>query len=497
MDQVVASDLDLRGSLLRLEEAGELQRIDSEVDPHLTVGAISQRLAERGGPAVHFKNVQGADHGVTLVSGILSRGRLGLWSKFAASLGIDPKSEYRDVLEQVTRRVESPIRPLQVSNGQCKEVTVSKGEIDLETLAAPTLHEGDGGPCLTSWAFTIVADPDSNYVAWDLIPLMVQSKNTLSGQLSTDTNVGQIFHEKYAKSGKPMPFAIVFGGGPMATVASAFRRGRMGTTDPEVAGSLQRSPIQLVKCETSDLLVPANAEMILEGVVHSNQTVPSGPFASSFGYRMSAQNEGPVFEVSMITHRHDPILPFCAWGTPISDIHIVQGLDRDAQLKAKFESAGAQVIDVFSPPWLAGSVVAISTKVPYTAYSQSVASVVRMTEGSKYVPYVLVCDDDIDITDPVSLFHALVTKCHPERDTWIIKNSEAAADAPYLTEDDIHRNRSARAIFDCTWPLDWDRSIAVPPKVSFDQCYPEALQQKVLQDWVSKFGFPDETERPA
>ena len=297
MDQVVARDSDLRGCLQGLEEAGELQQVDSEVDPHLTVGAISQRLAERGGPATHFKNVQGAKHGITLVSGVLARGSLGLWSKFAVALGMDPKSEYRDVLEEVTRRVESPIRPLQVASGLCKEITIGKNDVDLESLAAPTLHDGDGGRYLTSWAFMVVADPDSNYVAWDLVPLMVMSKNTLSGHLSTDTNVGRIFRDKYAKSGKPMPFAIVFGGGPMATVAAVFRRGRSGFTDPEVAGSLQRSPIQLVKCETSDLLVPANAEMILEGIAHSDKMVRSGPFASSFGYRTSAQDEGPEFEV--------------------------------------------------------------------------------------------------------------------------------------------------------------------------------------------------------
>jgi 4-hydroxy-3-polyprenylbenzoate decarboxylase len=496
MDQAVLTDTDLRGFLQRHEEVGELQRIDAEVELQLTVGAISQRLAERGGPAVHFQNVRGAGHGITLVSGMLGRGRLGLWSKFAVALGLDPKTEYRDILEEVTRRVESPIRPLQISNGQCKEVIIGKNKVDLESLAAPTLHDGDGGPYLTSWAFTIAADPDSNYVAWDLLPLMVLSKKTLSGQLTADTNVGRLFHDKYAKSGKPMPFAIVFGGGPMTVVASVFRRGRTGTTDPEIAGSLQRSPIQLVKCETSDLLVPANAEMILEGVVHADKMARSGPFASSFGYRMPTQNEGPVFEVSVITHRQNPILPFCAWGTPTSDIHIVQGLDRDSQLKAKFENTGAPVSDVFSPPWLSGSVVAVSTQVPYTAYSQAVAGVVRTTEGTKNVPYIFVCDDDIDITSPVDLFHALVTKCHPHRDTWIIKNSAAAADAPYLTPGDKSGNASARAIFDCTWPLDWDRSIAVPPKVSFDQCYPKVLQEKVLRDWVSKLGFPEEAERP-
>jgi len=489
-------ETDLRGYLLRLEQEGELESINADIDPNLTAGAISQRLAELGGPAVHFKRVKGASHGITLVSGLLGRGRLGLWSKFAIALGLDPKAKYQDILEEVTRRIESPIRPLQVSSGQCKEIILDGSNVDLESLAAPTLHSGDGGPYLTTWAFTIVADPGSNYVAWDLLPLMVLSKNTLSGRVSRNTNVGRIFHDKYAKSGKPMPFAIVFGGGPMPVVSSVFRRGRSRMTDPEIAGALQRSPIHLVKCETNDLLVPANAEMVLEGVVHPEQQAKTGPFGSSFGYRRSEQVEGPVFEVKTITHRSDPILPLCSWGTPISDIHIVQGLDRDSQLKAKFESAGSPVIDVYSPPWLAGSVVAVCTRIPYTAYAQTVAGVVRSTEGTKNVPFILVCNDDIDITSPVALFHALVTKCHPKRDTWIIRNSETDEDAPYITKEELRSRSSARAIFDCTWPLDWDQSIAVPPKVSFDQCYPKALQEKVLSEWVSTLGFPAETERP-
>lgn len=487
---------DLPGFLQALEDAGELHRIDTKVDPNLVVGAISQRLAERGGPAVHFQNVDGAGCGVTLASGLLGRGSAGLWSRLAVALGLDSQSEYRDVLEEVLLRCESPIRPLEVGDGQCKEVIIRKAKVDLDALAAPFLHNGDGGRYLTSWAFMVVEDPDSKYVAWDLVPLMVSSKNTLSGQLSADTNVGRIYREKYLASGQAMPFAIVFGAGPMSMVASVFNRGRGGMTDPEIAGSLQRSPVQLVKCESNSLLVPAAAEMVIEGVVHPDKTSLSGPFASSFGYHMPIQHEGPVFQVETITHRKNPILPFCAWGTPISDIHIVQGLDRDAQLRAKFEKAGAPVTDVFSPPWLAGSVVAVSTKVPYTAYAQAVAGVVRSTEGSKNVPYIFVFDDDIDLTNPVALFHALVTKCHPHRDTWIIKESAAAADAPYLTADDRKTGSSARAIFDCTWPLDWDRSIAVPPKVSFDQCYPKELQEKVLREWSAELGFPKEADRP-
>jgi 4-hydroxy-3-polyprenylbenzoate decarboxylase len=187
----------------------------------------------------------------------------------------------------------------------------------------------------------------------------------------------------------------------------------------------------------------------------------------------------------------------CAWGTPTADIHILQGLDRDAQLKARLEKTGAPIVDVFSPPWLAGSVVAVSTKTPYSAYALTVSGIVRSMEGTKYTPYLLVCNDDIDITNPVSLFHALVTKCHPSRDSWIVKDSIAHPDAAYLSDEERERGTAARAIFDCTWPLDWDKAIAVPPKVSFDQCYPKAMQDEVLRTWSAELGFPREVDRPA
>ncbi len=488
---------DLRQYMDALEEAGELQRVASEVDPHLEVGAVAQRIAERGGPAVHFQTVKGAAHGVSLLGGMMSRGRKGLWSKTAVALELDPMTRYREVLEQVWRRTESPIRPIQVGGGACKDVVLEGADIDLTALAAPRLHSNDGGSYLTSWGFTVAQEPGTDYVAWDVIPQMVISANRLTGRLDRDSELGRIYYQRYELAGEPMPFAIVLGAVPAATMAAAFRRRRGGATIPELAGSIQRGPLQLTRCESNDLLVPATAEMILEGVVLPVERVPAGPFAGSFGYSLPQAAPGPVFQVNTITHRENPVLPFCTWGTPTGEIHIARGLDCDAQLSHHFEKSGAPVADVFTPPWLAGSVVAVTTKIPYSAYAQTVAGAVRINEATKHVPYIFVFDDDIDLTNPVSLFHALVTKCHPQRDAWIINNSIAAADAPYLSAAERQRGEGARAIFDCTWPLDWDRSIAVPPKVSFDQCYPKPLQEKVLAQWSNELGFPNEDERPA
>jgi 4-hydroxy-3-polyprenylbenzoate decarboxylase len=283
---------------------------------------------------------------------------------------------------------------------------------------------------------------------------------------------------------------------PAVTIAAAFRMRRGGMTKAEVAGSLQRGPVQLVQAELSDLLVPAASEMVLEGVILPEETAETGPFPGTFGYATGERKTGVVFKVQSITHRKDPILPFCTWGTPTCDIHIARGLDCDTQLLAAFEKQGSPVANIFTPPWLSGSVVACTTQVPYTAYAQAVAGVVRNTEPTKYTPYILVCNDDIDITNPVALFHAMVTKCHPDRDTWIIQHTEAAEDAPYLTAEERAQGRGAAAIFDCTWPLDWDRSIAVPPKVDFESCYPLEMREKVLAQWSSELGFPKETDRP-
>jgi UbiD family decarboxylase len=373
-------------------------------------------------------------------------------------------------------------------------VIVRGADVDLTALPAPLIHEGDGGRYLASWGVAIAREPGSGYVAWDLLPMMVVGKNRLAGTILPGSPIGLLS----AQATEPVPMAIALGTVPAAVIAAGLTTARRrGTTSAEIAGGLQREPLHLVKAEDSDLLVPATAEVVLEGVLLPGETVMAGPFASRFGYRGTPAGLAPVFEVHTITRREQPVVTFSSWGTPIGDIHIVRGLDADAQLKQSFAKKGWPVADVFTPPWLAGNLVAVSSKIPFSAFSQSIAGVVRSTDATRTIPYVAVYDDDIDILNPVSLFHAMVTKCHPHRDTWLVKDSPAAPDAPHLSADELARGSGPSMIFDCTWPRDWDPSIAVPPRVSFDQCYPKEIQEKVLANWTSGYGFPPEDERPA
>lgn len=488
---------EFRDYLEALERNDELRQVDDAVDPRLEVGAIAQRIAEKGGPAIHFKNVIGAPEGATLVGAAMNRGSKFTWSKIAIALGMDPTIRHNDLLEEAMKRLDASVKPLQVKTGVCKENIITGDAVDLHKMLAPTVHGGDGAPCISSWGITVIQEPGSNYVVWDVIPHLVVNRNQLAGAIPRDTQIGKIFSEKYEPTGTPMPFAIVIGVAPTTILAAAFRRKRGGPGVVELAGGLQRAPVHLVNCETSTLMVPATSEMVIEGVVLPGKRIEAGPFSGTAGYRTEKKFESPVWEVRAITHRNKPVLPFATWGVPITEIHMARSLDADLQLKQEFIKRGTPVSGVYTPPWLAGAAVAVGTMVPFTAFSQAIAGIVRTTEGTKNIPYIIVCDNDIDVTNPVVLFHAMVTKCRPGRDTWQIQNVLGAGDAAHLTAKERSLRRGASMILDATWPLDWDRSIAVPPRVSFDQCYPKELQEKVLAEWTSELGFPKETDRPA
>lgn len=486
---------DLRDYLENLDKAGEFRRYDAAIDTRFEVGAVAQRIAEKGGPAVQFTGVQGGPAGASLVGATMNRGSQSIWGKLARVLDLEPTIKHPALLDEVVRRLDSSVKPMQVRSGPCKRNVIRGDEINLEAMLAPWLHGDDGGRCMSFWAATIVQEPGSNYVAWDVTPHLVLGPRELGACIVPHSLLANVFR-RYESAASPMPFAIVLGGPPVVALAAAFRRGRGGGSAPDIAGALQRAPLQLVTCETSSLMVPATAELVIEGVVQPGRKERARGFPGTFGYTTMDERDASVWEVTAITYRDQPILPFATWGVPITEIHLARSLDCDSQIKQEFLRRGTPAAHVYTPPWLSGSAVAVSTKVPYTAFSQAIAGLVRITEGTKHIPYILICDDDIDITNPVSLFHAMVTKCRPGRDIWQIQCTTAAADAPYLDAESRALGRGPSMIIDCTWPLDWDRSIAVPPRVSFDQCYPKELQDRVIAAWSSGYGFPREADRP-
>lgn len=482
--------LDLRAFMAGLARAGELVTVQAEVDWKLEVGAVIRRTCEQGARALHFRNIKGYDK-TSLFGDPLGRGRTGIWSKLRVALGLDPETSYTELVETVIRRVKSPIRPLEVARAPHKENVLLGENVDLFRFPAPYLHEGDGGRYLGTWGLLIAQDPDSGAIHWDVQRQMIHSRSLLGGPLSKHGSVGRLFHQKYEPRRKPMPFAIALGTDPACMIVAQMPLAS-GVDPVSVAGGLRRQPVQLVKCETNELLVPTSSEIVLEGVIVPGEQREEGPFGEPFGYRTSPRAPQPVYRIQCVTYRNDPILPVVSIGCPIDAFDVVRCLVCDVELMQLFRQRGWPVRGCFTPPWLAGQYVAVTTKIPYIGFPSAVASVVRTSQSGKYVSYIQVCDDDIDPTDMIQLFHALVTKTHPKRDTQIIKEVPALAETPFLDPEERQFGRGSAIILDSTWPIDWDPTIATPPKASFTEIYPKAVQEKVLANWTTVYGFPRE-----
>jgi len=300
---------DLREYLALLESKDLLKRIAAEVDPHNEIGAITARSLERKGPALWFDNVKGYP-GMPLVTNIIST-----TEQVAVALGTEAEEDaiHQRVVDGMTARIAS----VTVPSGPCKDVIVRGDDVDINIVPTPHWHEFDGGRYLGTTAGIVTRDPLTGYLNMGSYRVMIKDSKTLSqsGGLrgrasSTGTGGGDHILDN-DKAGRPTPIAIVLGMDPLLTLASGSPAapgadGNPGSMEYEVAGGWRGAPTELVKCETNDLLVPANAEMIVEGLVRPNERTTEGPHGESTGF-YGQRFDAPIIDITCITYRRNPI----------------------------------------------------------------------------------------------------------------------------------------------------------------------------------------------
>jgi 4-hydroxy-3-polyprenylbenzoate decarboxylase len=270
--------------------------------------------------------------------------------------------------------------------------------------------------------------------------------------------------------------AIAVGADPLCTVV-ATNAYRIGEDEADFAGALRQQPVELVKCETSDLLVPAHSEMIIEGEALPDVTAPEGPFGEYPGYRTQGANYGVLCRVKAITYRNFPINSMISLGMPVDDNAVVRRLIRH----------GLPITDVYAPPEGVCHLVIVSVKSGGREVAREILNV--MTERRTRVTRLIVVDDDVDVFNLGQVLHAYSTKCHPARGT-ILAEFEGRVQAltPAYSREERRRVYSATALSDCTWPSEWSPETDIPVKSSFGMMYPEELKQKVIANW-SQYGF--------
>ncbi len=470
---------DNRQYIETLEKSGDAVRINEEVDWDLEVGAISRLSRELAAPSPFFQNIK--DYPGMRMFGVpfVQHRRL------AIALGMPPDSHPRALQQEYERRSRHPLKPILVSNGPCKENKLFGKDVDLCRFPVPIIHEGDGGRYIGSWHIVINKDPDSDWTNWGMYRTMLQDRRHVSIHLHAGNDGGRIFQRKYKAVGKPMPVAIAIGIDPCSAIVSSIRF-EAGISEAEYAGSLLGKPVQLVKCETNDLLVPATSEIVLEGVVYPNAIAPEGPFGEYTGYRTNWEWK-EICRIDAVTWRNNPILTFGNPGVPGKGGPESPVSAWEILLKKALMERAIPVTDVFIPAETVGFLIIIGVK---RTRQGNMATKVRNVVRSQGIrcEKIIVVDEDVDVFDMSSVLLSFATRCHPGRSVHIDTHDTSSSLTPYLTARERNFQIGASMLMDCTWPVEWSPEHDIPPIVTFEQTYSEDIRDKVKAKW-HKYGF--------
>ncbi|MFZ0450671.1 MAG: menaquinone biosynthesis decarboxylase [Desulfatiglandaceae bacterium] len=314
---------DLNEFITVLEEKGELARITEPVDPRLEITEITDRVSKRHGPALLFENVKSPSRDPVLINafGSLDRMKLALEVQSLDELAADILSfleveKAEGILEKLklipkVKRMGS-IFPKTIKKAPCQEVIMEGNDVDLERLPVLQCWPRDGGPFITL-PLVATRNPENGKRNLGMYRLQIFDKNTTG--MHWHVHKGGAQHYRLAEeTGVELPVSVAIGPDPAVTYA-----GTAPLPDDMdeflLAGYIRKKPVELVKCITNDLLVPANAQYILEGYVNPAERRLEGPFGDHTGFYSLGDNY-PLFHVTCMTRRENPIYHTTIVGPP-------------------------------------------------------------------------------------------------------------------------------------------------------------------------------------
>jgi phenylphosphate carboxylase alpha subunit len=464
---------DLRDYLHALRAEDELYEIDAEVDWDIELGAICRRAIEKDERAVWFKRI-GDYPGHSAFAHLVPNVRAA-----AISLGVPADTAVSELRQIYDRRMAGRVPPSEVASGPCQTHVIKGDQVDLTDVPAPMLHDGDGGRYVGTWDLVVVQDPETKVTNWGVYRYMLNDRRHLSG------NVGRggaaVLRKHYAPRGEPMPLAIVIGADPLSHMAAA-GNAAMGEEEAAEAGALRDAPVPVVKAVTSDLRVPAHAQMVIEGMVVPDGVSREGPYGEYTAYRTGDVDQGVTIRVDAITYRDEPIHTVDCTGFR-AGTSIFGKFGLELGIRAALNGAGVKVADVNVPLDTAYSVAYVSVD----SGGHEVAARVLAVLAEKFarpVTKIFLFDADVDVHDPVDVMHSFAMRCAPRHGILIQPHSGRVQKLmPYLSKGEREHMDAASVVFDGTWPAAWDPFQEVPAKNFFETVYTEETKARVRKRW--------------
>ncbi|MDG7002011.1 MAG: UbiD family decarboxylase [Nitrososphaerota archaeon] len=470
---------DLRQFIKACEANNELAVVRDEVDWNLEIGAVTRRTFDLQGPALLFDKIRGYPSNYKFFSGMVSTYR-----RYALALDLPVDTPTKQIIRTYYERIKKPIPPTVVSTGACKQNKMVGDEVDILKFPTPKYNLRDGGQFIGTFGCVITKDLDDRWVNMGVYRMMIHDSKTTGMFIVPAQHIGYHF-AKYRAANKPMPVAVAIGVDPVVVLASCGRY-PYNVNELDMAGALRQAPVKLVKCETVDLEVPADAEIVLEGYVDPSKLKREGPFGEYIGYNAGGIQERPVFDIQCVTYRNDPINTGTLEGKPLVEDHIIMSVGNSAlSRKALIDDLGIPAVeDIAYHPWSPSNhlVVIATNGNPYPGHDKHVASALWGTKVGAGADWVVIVNKDIDITNLNEIVWAICTRCSPERDITIIPNFyDFAGLVPQGRSPDMIKQRRGlcKVIIDCRFPA-WFKKEEIPPVSDFEE-FPEEIRNKVIE----------------
>jgi 4-hydroxy-3-polyprenylbenzoate decarboxylase len=458
---------DLRGWIKALDGAGELQRIKAEVDWNIELGTIA-RLAQGAGtgPALLFGNIR--DYGANARCRQVFTGGLSSARRIAMMFGLSPDTHPRELVRLGRSVLSQSLPPKVVKTGPVKDNIVKGGDIDLYEFPVPQWNRADGGRYILTYGGVVTKDPGTGVMNVGVYRGMIAGKDKIPILMVRAQHIGHHVTAWQQAGHNEMPIAMAIGWEPSLDFIAGSPVPK-GLCEYDVIGAIRGAPVDLVKCETVDLMVPASAEIVIEGYLQLDPStfLMEGPFAEVTGYIAGGGLPRPTIRVTAITHRKDPILRGTIEGSLpgcFSENGMCSSIMRAATAWNVLDRAGVPgVTDVWCPPVQAGVNILVQIKQSYRGQAKQVANALwGSSAGHVRYKHVTVVDDDIDIHDYAAVDWAIAYRVNAGEDDVVIM---PATFGLFLDPSTRKRDRNTslygtgkwnRMLIDATMNLDYD-----------------------------------------
>ena len=414
---------DLRDFLNKLDKSGELKKISAEVDPILEITEITDRAVKAGGPALLFEHPKGSR--IPVVTNLVgTEGRMNL------ALGVESLDEVADRVHSFID-VQSPqgflekvkmlpklaeigsFFPKTVRSGECQEVVRTEG-FSLFDFPVLQCWPDDGGRFIT-WPMVITKNPETGKRNVGCYRMQVFDEQSTGMHWQTQKHGADHYRSASAKNkGGKLEVAVAIGADPATCLAGIL------PVPPDMdeflfSGFLRRDPVELVTCKTVDLEVPANAEIVLEGYVELGELRTEGPFGDHTGF-YSLEGQYPVFHVTCVTHRKDPLYLTTVVGPPPQeDYFIGHAIERIFLPVMKMQHP--EIVDVAMPAeGIFQNLMIVSIRKSFPGQARKVMNAIWSLGQAMFTKVVLVVDHDVNVQDSSEVVWKALCAIDPERD---------------------------------------------------------------------------------